>query len=205
MKNRFAGGCATCSVWVSAGSGFLGKGLAGGWEVQCPTCHCIDDLAKSDDFDPDTIALPAALPPGSALTVVLRVLALTRTCWSCGKDTTCLIGLYPQQPARGYVGLFTTDNPQTMALVKRLLQQYGRGDLALTIKSRYSKTMRERQLSNGCVHCDALQGNFPTHEEAERRVASGGVDGLDTLLVATCPVLEWQAVVHDHSGGVMAI
>jgi len=31
------------------------------------------------------------------------------------------------------------------------------------------------------------------------------VDGLDTLLVAACPVLEWQAIVHDNSVGVMAI
>ncbi|MFJ2006320.1 hypothetical protein ACWHLZ_18975 [Streptomyces chartreusis] len=42
--------------------------------------------------------------------------------------------------------------------------------------------MRERQLSNGCGHRDALQGNFPVHDEALSRVAAGGVDGLDTLL-----------------------
>jgi hypothetical protein len=65
--------------------------------------------------------------------------------------------------------------------------------------------MRERQLSNGCGHCDALQGNFPVHDGARGRVAASGVDGLDTLLVAACPVLEWQAIVHDNSGGVIAI
>ncbi len=37
------------------------------------------------------------------------------------------------------------------------------------------------------------------------RVAAGGVDGLDTLLVASCPVLEWQAVIYDFGGGVIAI
>ncbi|MDQ0293681.1 hypothetical protein J2S52_001720 [Streptomyces sp. DSM 41037] len=31
------------------------------------------------------------------------------------------------------------------------------------------------------------------------------MEGLDTLLVAACPLLEWQAVVHDNSGSVMAI
>ncbi|MFJ9508679.1 hypothetical protein ACIRPZ_33435 [Streptomyces anulatus] len=205
MKNRFAGGCASCSVGVAAGSGFLGKGLDGGWEVRCPTCQHIDDLAEAGDFDPENIVLPTTPPPGSEVTVVLRVLTLTRPCWSCGKDTVCLIGLYPQRPAPGYVGLYTTDNPHTMALVQRLLQQHGHKDLAATIKSRYSRTMRERQLSNGCAHCDALQGNFPVHEEADRRVASGGVNRLDTLLVAACPVLEWQIIVHDNGGGVMAI
>ncbi|NUK05780.1 hypothetical protein [Streptomyces lunaelactis] len=92
-----------------------------------------------------------------------------------------------------------------MALVKRLLHQNGRMDLATTIASRYSRTMRERQLSNGCRTCDALQGNFPVHDEAMGRVTLAGVEGLNTVLVANCPVLEWQAVVHDNSGGVMAI
>ncbi|MGW7673073.1 hypothetical protein ACWGJX_39165 [Streptomyces sp. NPDC054775] len=205
MENRFAGGCASCSVWVSAGGGFLGKGLGGGWEVRCATCHYVDERAAADDFDPEVIELPTVPPPGSATTVALRVLTLSRACWACGKDTVCLIGLYPQRPGRGYVGLFTTDNAKTMALVRRLLRQHGHGPLAATVKSRYSRTMRERQLSNGCGHCDALQGNFPVHDEALGRVAAGGVDGLDTLMVAACPVLEWQAIVHDNSGGVMAI
>ncbi|WP_030848699.1 hypothetical protein [Streptomyces griseus] len=146
------------------------------------------------------------MPPGCEPTVALRVLTLTRECWSCGKDTVCLAGLYPQRPARGYCGLHTTDNPTTMALMQRLLQEHGHDVLAATVKSRYSRTMRERQLTNGCVSCDALQGNFPVQEEADRRVAAaGGVDGLDTLLVAACPVREWQAVIHSNDGGVMFI
>lgn len=93
-----------------------------------------------------------------------------------------------------------------MALAVRLLERNGRTDLTALVKSRYSRTMRERQLSNGCRHCDALQGNFPVQEEAFARVAAtGGPDGLDTLLVAECPVLAWQAVVHDNGGGVIAV
>ncbi|MFI5745431.1 hypothetical protein ACIBBE_05765 [Streptomyces sp. NPDC051644] len=202
MENRFAGGCASCSVWVAASGGFLGKGLDGGWEVRCATCQYVDDRAAVDDFDPETIELPTVPPPGSATTVALRVLTPSRACWACGKDTVCLIGLYPQRPGRGHVGLFTTDNAKTMALVRRLLQQHGHAPLAATVKSHYSRTMRERQLSNGCCHCDALQGNFPVHDEALSRFAADGADGLDTLLVAACPVLEWQAIVHDNRGGV---
>ncbi|WNI33644.1 hypothetical protein [Streptomyces sp. ITFR-6] len=118
----------------------------------------------ADDFDPEAIELPTVPSPGSATTVTLRVLTLSRACWSCGKDTVCLSGLYPQRPARGYVGLFTTDNAKTMTLVRRLLQHHGHAALAATVKSRYSRTMHERQLSNGCGHCDALQGNFPVHD-----------------------------------------
>ncbi|HWU10186.1 MAG TPA: hypothetical protein VN520_28070 [Streptomyces sp.] len=40
-----------------------------------------------------------------------------------------------------------------------------------------SRTMSERQLSHGYGHCDALQGNFPVHDEAMGGVAASGVDG----------------------------
>ncbi|MDF4251214.1 hypothetical protein [Streptomyces sp. WMMB303] len=205
MKNRFAGGCATCSVWVFAGGGFLLKAETG-WQVQCEECHRLDELAQSDDFDPEEIEPPTAPPSGCKNALALRVLGMTRECWKCGHPTICLVGLYPQQPARGYVGLHTTENEQTMILAQRLLQEHGRSDLAATVKSRYSKTARERRLSNGCGHCDALQGNFPVQEEAFARVVSaGGADGLETLLVADCPMLEWQAIVNDQGGGVICV
>lgn len=204
MKNRFAGGCTRCSVLVFPNGGFLRKGDEG-WEVWCATCQSLDELAESTDFDPENLELPTVPPSGCATTVDLRVLGMTRACWKCRKDTLCLIGLYPDRPSHGYVGLHTTDNEKTMALCQLLVQRMGRTDLAAGVKSRYSRTMRERQLANGCWHCDALQGNFPVHEEALGRVAAGGVNGLDTLLVAICPVLEWQTVVYDFAGGVIAI
>lgn len=118
----------------------------------------------------------------------------------------CIIGVYPARPSRGYCGLFTTETGQTMALAVRLLERSGRGDLAATVKYRYSQTARKQQLTNGCQHCDALQGNFPVQEDAFARVVSaGGPDGLDTLLVADCPVLEWQAVVHDGGRSVIVV
>ncbi|MFD0110152.1 hypothetical protein [Streptomyces sp. NPDC127164] len=93
-----------------------------------------------------------------------------------------------------------------MELAVHLLERNGRTDLTAPVKSRYSRAMRERQLTNGCRHCDALQGNFPVQEEVFGQVvAAGGPDGLDTLLVAECPTLEWQAVVHDNGGGVIAV
>ncbi|MEW1628999.1 hypothetical protein AB0387_16565 [Streptomyces sp. NPDC089173] len=93
-----------------------------------------------------------------------------------------------------------------MALAVQLLERNGRVDLTAQVKYRDSGTMRERQLANGCRHCDALQGNFPVQEEAFAQVAAaGGPDGLDTLLVAECPTLAWQAVVHNNGGGVIAV
>ena len=206
MENRFAGGCTLCSVWVAAHGGFLQRSESGTWEVRCPTCRHVDELAEAGDFDPGKIALPASPPPGAAPVLHLRVLGLNRSCWKCGRATTCIAGLYPARPARGYCGLFTTENPRTMELAVHLLERNGRADLTAPVKSRYSRTMRERQLTNGCRHCDALQGNFPVQEEVFGQVvAAGGPDRLDTLLVAECPTLEWQAVVHDNGGGVIAV
>jgi hypothetical protein len=189
---------------VLPGGGLLRK-EHDSWEVWCTTCQHLEELAEAADDDLDDVQLPTTMPPGCAAHVSLRVLGFTRACWNCGMDTVCLIGLYPARPGQGYVGIFTTDNERTMDLALRLAQRAGRLDLTVGAKSRFNRTMRERQLTNGCTSCDALQGNFPVHEEASARVASGGVDGLDTLLVTDCPVLEWQAVVHDPEHAVIAI
>ncbi|MFF3491273.1 hypothetical protein ACFYWS_07975 [Streptomyces sp. NPDC002795] len=166
----------------------------------------MDKLVEADDFDPDELTLPAAPPPGAAPGLLLRVLGLNRSCWKCGRGTTCIVGLYPARPARGYCGLFTTENARTMTLAVGLLERHGLTDLTAPVRLRYSETMRARYLANGCQHCDALQGNFPLQEEAFARVAAdGGPDGLNALLIAECPALAWQEVVHDTGGGVIAV
>lgn len=43
--------------------------------------------------------------------------------------------------------------------------------------------MHEQQLPNGCVHCDTLEGNFPSTRGTEP-VALSGADGLGMLPTA---------------------
>lgn len=203
-SNKFAGSCAHCSVLVLAGGGFLRSGDSG-WEVWCPTCHDIDDFharAEAEDIEVDGVDLPSAPPPGCATSIRLKVLGLTLKCWKCGQDTACVAGLYPDRPSRTYVGIHSVGDDQTLALARQLLQQSGLSDLARVIQSRYSKTMRERSLANCCQHCDALQGNFFVGEEAFSRVVSHGMEGLDTVLVANCPVLDWQRIVYQSSSAI---
>ncbi len=195
-SNKFAAGCAHCSVLVLPGGGFRRSGDSG-WEVWCRTCHDIDTRAESEDFDGNDLVLPSAPPPGCATSIRLKVLGLTLKCWRCGQDTACVAGLYPDRPSRTYVGIHTADDERTMALARQLLQQSGLSGLAGVIQSRYSKTMRERSLANCCQHCDALQGNFFVGEDAMSRVVADGLDGLDTLVVANSSVLDWQRIVHD--------
>ena len=47
-------------------------------------------------------------------------------------------------------------------LSPKLLKQHGIGE----VKPRYSKTLGGSYLSNGCIHCDALQGRFFEHKYA---------------------------------------
>ncbi len=167
----------------------------------CLVCHGFAELWESEDFDPADLELhlPKVRPPLTARFLTLRVLGLTRGCWKCHRDTTCLVGLYPQQPARGFDCLRTGDEI-TLALVRKLLQMGGRPDLGATIKIRYSSIMG-RYLSNGCIHCDALQGDFYLQEEVSDRLGTHGMGGLETLLTVDCPVLDWYPVVHQNGGG----
>lgn len=201
-RNRFGGGCARCSVWVFEGGGFLHQD-DDGLVVKCAVCHGIRALHESPEFDPADIGshLPVVRPPLTARFVSLRVLGLVRECWKCHQDTMCLAGLYPQRPARGFNSLHVGDE-DTLALMRKLLDEGGRPDLAATIKSRYSSTMGSRYLSTGCFHCDALQGDFRLQEDVAEHVRLHGLAGMEDLLVADCPVLDWYPVVHHNSGGI---
>ncbi|MGJ7521724.1 hypothetical protein ACSFA0_14650 [Variovorax sp. LT1P1] len=107
-------------------------------------------------------------------TLPLDVCAAYTDCWRCGKTTGLIIDLcfaasrvlpgasdiiakiYDfDDEGRGAALLVST-------LPADLLAQHDIGQ----IKSRYSGTRGERYLSNGCVHCDALQGQFFDHEVA---------------------------------------
>lgn len=195
-SNKFAAGCAHCSVLVLAGGGVL-RSDDSGWAVWCRTCHDIHTHAKSEDFEGDDVDLPSTPPSGCATSIRLKILGLTLKCWQCGQNTTCVTGLYPDRPSRTYVGIHSVGDERTMALARQLLQQSSLSSLSGVIQSRYSKTMRKRSLANCCQHCDALQGNFFVGEEAFSCVVNHGLEGLDTMLVANCPVLDWQRIVYE--------
>lgn len=97
-----------------------------GWEVRCRTCHDIGNHAESEDVEGDVegddVDLPSAPLSGCATSIRLRILGLTLKCWKCGRDTTCVAGLYPDRPSRTYVGIHGVDDERTMALVRQLLQ-----------------------------------------------------------------------------------
>ncbi|MFI0909245.1 hypothetical protein [Streptomyces abikoensis] len=192
----------TCSVHIAAGAGALVLCDDDKRRAQCPVCQEIEFRCQrwdhNDQFGSDPW-IPDVVPPGCAATISVRVLAMDRSCWKCGKTATCVVGLYPTQPARTDHWPRMVDE-ESRAWVKDLLVRAGLGLIAESIKPRWSSTVGARYLSNGCQHCDALQGDFPLGEEASEMFSTGGVGVFTTLMVAEISSLAWQHVVHGERG-----
>ncbi len=105
----------------------------------------------------------------------LEVFAAPTICWRCHRKTHIITRLVfsvgkicpdcPDIPTSIYSfdGLMMNRvNILTSMLPDNMLRRHGIGD----IKPRYSKTEGNTYLSNGCVHCDALQGRFFDHDVA---------------------------------------
>jgi hypothetical protein len=65
---------------------------------------------------------------------------------------------------------------------------------AASIKSRKSRTANETYLSNGCIRCDALFGQFFISEDLADVVVKGAVNSLPILVNVTRPAIEWHAL-----------
>jgi competence protein CoiA len=108
-------------------------------------------------------------------TVPADVYTAQTNCWRCKKETRVLLNLVfaASRTLPGHADIELTihsfgdclvDGARVIAtmLPPPLLKQNGIG----AIKPRYSKTEGRSYLSNGCIHCDALQGRFFEHELA---------------------------------------
>ena len=113
--------------------------------------------------------------PALGLRMPVEVNAVRIRCWRCKKETGVVMGLVfaassalagcPDIPVSIYD--MGEDLPngaaELMSIIPpSLLGRHGIG----TVKPRRSKSAGGVYLSNGCVHCDALQGRFFEHEFA---------------------------------------
>lgn len=120
-------------------------------------------------------ALSGALrfAPAIGQSLPVSLCATEIRCWRCQQATSTVQGLTVEISQRFaghpdlHINLDELDNGDEPApwvasvFPIALLKQHGIG----VIKPRYSRTANERYLSNGCQHCDALQGRFFEHEE----------------------------------------
>lgn len=107
-------------------------------------------------------------------TMPLDVCVAYTECWRCKKTTGLVIDLcfaasrVLQGAADVTADIYDFDDEGRGAallmstLPAEALARYGIGP----IKPRYSRTEGQSYLSNGCIHCDALQGRFYDHEVA---------------------------------------
>ena len=94
----------------------------------------------------------------------------TIQCWKCKKPTNTIMEInYFIPHAKGFTKIYRLDvedlshTHNEILNQPSLLQLYQYG----VIKKRFSKTRGEAYLSNGCYHCDALQGAFFSHHERD--------------------------------------
>lgn len=111
--------------------------------------------------------------PVLGLTAPVEIFTETTVCWKCKEDTRLVLGITFAAsrvlPGCADVELNLdsfADNLERGDLVvarmlpAALLKSHGIGAL----RPRYSRAEGGSYLSNGCVHCDALQGRFFDHE-----------------------------------------
>ena len=92
----------------------------------------------------------------------------TIQCWKCKKTTNTIMEVnYFIPHAKGFTKIYRLDiedlSHEHIDILNhpKLITSYQYGP----IKKRFSKTRGEAYLSNGCVHCDALQGAFFARHE----------------------------------------
>src|SRR6185369_17756441 len=104
------------------------------------------------------------------LTVIIRT--APTTCWSCGAKTTIISSLLltgAKDDAECAVADFS-EYPALIDIVNRAISDQKEVG---AVKPRFSKTLTQAYMSNGCFHCDALFGqHFEIHARYDEQEAA---------------------------------
>lgn len=106
--------------------------------------------------------------------VAAAVLVLPEFCYRCGRLTKSIVGLLLPSDLTpdpdGFVEFDVVAPLIAAAVPNSELGRFGIGPL----KMRRSRLQPDGYLSNGCLHCDSIQGSFPLHEGLTEFLAEGG-------------------------------
>ena len=91
------------------------------------------------------------------------------SCWRCGQDDVAVAVIHLDGFARAHE-VITTEAGLSLAYAAELLAAAGHAQ-AVTIKVRRSRAARRAYLSNGCIRCDSLFGQFPVSEDVTSMLA----------------------------------
>jgi len=106
--------------------------------------------------------------PFAARTDIVAVLVLPGRCWRCRRMTYPIVGILG--PCHVFRPFSDVAEQLAATLTKEALRKLGTG----AIRRRRSRVRPDGYLSNGCQHCDAIQGDFPLHEDLAAFRADGG-------------------------------
>lgn len=99
--------------------------------------------------------------PSTGEKLSAKLIPILESCWRCKRTTKVIVGVSFHNVAGKKISsvCFTDDGTPELIMKhinNKMLASHGVG----AIKSRYSKTVEKSYLSNGCCHCDAIQGDF---------------------------------------------
>jgi hypothetical protein len=114
--------------------------------------------------------------------VALDVLLVPETCWKCHDMTMCLIAARDPRGAHYFLG-----ERALHVLASKVDQDELASVGAGPLRPRWSGTLGQSSWSNGCVHCDALQGNVPLWELFVELASTHALGELAVLGVARVP------------------
>lgn len=127
----------------------------------------------------------------------VALLGLPRRCWRCRRPTIALVGLRPAGAADAGE-LVTCEEEPVLAVVAGVLPEQARQAAGVgVVKPRYSRTAGRWYLSNGCVWCDALLGEYFLYtEQLPMAMAERGLAGLVEIAVADLTAEQVQVVLE---------
>ncbi|TEW54302.1 hypothetical protein E2R68_08490 [Psychromonas sp. RZ22] len=122
-------------------------------------------MVSIEDFVGGMFSGSLAWEPKNNEEIFANIRYQTVICWACKMETNVITSVGMKKAnntsLRGFIDapIWFTDKLVANWAAKNVPQQLLLTKQIGEIKERYSKTVGETYLSNGCVHCDALQGN----------------------------------------------
>ena len=102
--------------------------------------------------------------PKKGMNVESGLITIGVNCWRCKRDIQVIAGIEVKSKVNKFKKFYYFDEVSNtiVSMITPSLQQKHKIGI---IKKRYSKTMQQQYLSNGCYYCDAIYGNFFLKEE----------------------------------------
>ncbi len=141
---------------------------------------------------------PSSQPAPLAAITIVTVRGLEHTCWRCHQPTTVVVAVHAEGSRQSDYWVWFED-AHALTFARELLLGVGQVQLAATIKARFSKTADDSYLTNGCQHCDAIQGNWPLGQALSDYVFSAPLDELPVLATEAVPATVWREILADQN------